>query len=87
MGDILKEIAEYKRGFVAERKRGRSLADLRSHARDSPEPEDFQAVLMHEGMALIAEVKKASPSKGKSENSAAALLRNQQQSRQPHSCR
>ena len=64
MGDILEEIAEYKRGFVAERKRGRSLADLRSHARDSPEPEDFQAVLMREGMALIAEVKKASPSKG-----------------------
>ena len=64
MGDILEEIAAYKRGFVADRKRGRSLADLRSHARDSPEPEDFRAALMREGVALIAEVKKASPSKG-----------------------
>ena len=64
MADILAEIAEYKRGVVAERKRSRSLADVRAHARDSSEPEDFRAALMREGVALIAEVKKASPSKG-----------------------
>ena len=64
MTDILAEIAEYKRGCVAERKSGRSLADVRAHARDSSEPEDFRAALMREGMTLIAEVKKASPSKG-----------------------
>ena len=38
MADILAEIAEYKRGLVAERKRSRSLADVRAHARDLPEP-------------------------------------------------
>lgn len=64
MTDILAEIAEYKHGYVAECKSGRSLADVRAHARDSPEPEDFRAALMREGMTLIAEVKKASPSKG-----------------------
>ncbi|MDE2744347.1 MAG: indole-3-glycerol-phosphate synthase TrpC, partial [Gemmatimonadota bacterium] len=32
MADILSEIAAYKREFVADRKRERSLADVRSQA-------------------------------------------------------
>ena len=64
MADILSEIAAYKREFVADRQRQRSLADVRAHARDTPAPADFQGALAADGIALIAEVKKASPSKG-----------------------
>ncbi len=64
MADILSEIAAYKREFVAARQRQRSLADVRAHARDTPMPADFAGVLAADGIALIAEVKKASPSKG-----------------------
>jgi len=64
MGDILDEIVAYKRNFVEVRKRERTLADLRSHARDSSEAVDFQGALAQQGISLIAELKKASPSKG-----------------------
>ena len=64
MADILSEIAAYKREFVAARQRQRSLADVRAHARDTPTPADFAGALAADGIALIAEVKKASPSKG-----------------------
>ncbi|MCE2448487.1 MAG: indole-3-glycerol phosphate synthase TrpC [Candidatus Latescibacteria bacterium] len=64
MADILSEIAAYKREFVADRKRERSLADVRSQARDTPVPTDFMGALAADGTALIAEIKKASPSKG-----------------------
>ena len=64
MADILSEIAAYKREFVADRQRQRSLADVRAHARDTPAPADFAGTLAADGIALIAEVKKASPSKG-----------------------
>ena len=64
MADILSEIAAYKREFVADRKRERSLADVRAQARDTPAPADFMGALTADGIALIAEVKKASPSKG-----------------------
>lgn len=64
MADILSEIAAYKREFVASRQRQRSLADVRSQARDTPAPADFRGALAADGIALIAEVKKASPSKG-----------------------
>lgn len=66
MAGILAEIAEYKRGFVARRVREQSLADVSAKARDTPEPSDFAGALAGagSGIALIAEVKKASPSKG-----------------------
>lgn len=64
MADILSEIAAYKREFVAACKRQRSLADMCAHARDTPAPADFAGALAADGIALIAEVKKASPSKG-----------------------
>ena len=64
MANVLEEIAEYKRAFVAERKRQHSLQDMRLRAADSPAPADFIGALDQEGISLIAEVKKASPSKG-----------------------
>lgn len=62
--DILQEIAAYKRDLVARAKIACSLADVRSEAYDSPEPVDFRAALVGEGVSLITEIKKASPSKG-----------------------
>ena len=64
MANTLEEIATYKRDFVAVRKREHSLLDMRLRAADSPQPADFAAALRREGIALIAEIKKASPSKG-----------------------
>ena len=64
MANILEEIAEYKRAFVAECKRRQSAQDIRLRAGDSPDPVDFFAALQGDDIALIAEVKKASPSKG-----------------------
>jgi len=62
--DILAEIAEYKREHVAQCKRRRGLDEVRSMARDAPDTLGFAAALAGEGTALIAEIKKASPSKG-----------------------
>ncbi len=62
--NILQEIAAYKREVVARDKRRRSLLGMRHAAEDSPEPADFAGALRGEGIALIAEIKKASPSKG-----------------------
>ncbi len=68
MSDILAKIAAYKRVEVAERKPARSLADLESAARAVGAPRGFKAALeRHHApgrLALIAEIKKASPSKG-----------------------
>ena len=64
MADILQEIAAYKREFVAQRKREKPLVDVRSAAFDTAAPADFVGALRQEGISLIAELKKASPSKG-----------------------
>jgi indole-3-glycerol phosphate synthase len=64
MANILQDIAAYKHDFVARRAHELPLAELRARALDRPEPNDFTGALRAEGVALIAEVKKASPSKG-----------------------
>jgi indole-3-glycerol phosphate synthase len=68
MTDILSHIGAYKREEVAARKGVRSSADLEKAARDIDPPRPFRAALdQHHRpgrLALIAEVKKASPSKG-----------------------
>lgn len=68
MSDILDKIADYKRGEVAERKAARSLAELESAARAASPPRGFRKALERAHapgkLALIAEIKKASPSKG-----------------------
>ena len=59
--DILAEIAAYKREFVLQRKRNRTLSDMRRAADDAAPPEDFRAAIAAGSLALIAEIKKASP--------------------------
>jgi indole-3-glycerol phosphate synthase len=64
MADILREIIAYKRRVVAARRSLRPLAQVRAAARDAEPARDFAAALRQPGMALIAEIKKASPSAG-----------------------
>ncbi len=68
MNDTLAEICDYKRELVAAAKRTRSLADLEATAAAADPVRGFIAALhaTHADgrLALIAEIKKASPSKG-----------------------
>lgn len=68
MTDILAKIAEYKREDVAGRKAARARADIDAAARLVTPPRGFKAALEAKHapgkLALIAEIKKASPSKG-----------------------
>jgi len=68
MSDILNKIAAYKRDEVADRKGRRSVAELEAAAKAVTPPRGFRAALeRHHApgrLALIAEIKKASPSKG-----------------------
>ena len=68
MTDILEQIAAYKREDVAARKRARPFAEIESEALVAGMPRGFTAALRKRAEpgrpALIAEVKKASPSKG-----------------------
>jgi indole-3-glycerol phosphate synthase len=65
MADVLAEICARKRELVAERKASRPLAEVRRAAAAAPPPRGFRAALAAApGYGLIAEIKKASPSKG-----------------------
>ncbi len=68
MADILVTIETYKRAEIAAAKRARPLAVLETAAKAAPAPRGFVAAiegrLAQGGHALIAEIKKASPSKG-----------------------
>lgn len=68
MTDILQEILSVKREEVAAARRSKPLAEARAGAEHSAPPRDFIAALrsrIDAGLsAVIAEVKKASPSKG-----------------------
>ena len=68
MSDILERIAAYKREEVAQRKAVHPLREVEAAARDVSEPRGFRAALERAHgpgrLALIAEIKKASPSKG-----------------------
>lgn len=68
MSDVLAKICADKAEHVARCKRERSLADLEEAAESAPKVRGFAARLVHEvgfgRYGLIAEIKKASPSKG-----------------------
>ncbi|WP_456342134.1 indole-3-glycerol phosphate synthase TrpC [Thermovibrio sp.] len=62
--NILDRIVEYKRLEVEESKRKFNLSLIREEAERIKTPYDFKEALTGEGINVIAEVKKASPSKG-----------------------
>jgi indole-3-glycerol phosphate synthase len=68
MSDILTKIAAYKREEVVQRKASRGLGDLDAEILLATPPRGFRAALVRAHapgrLALIAEIKKASPSRG-----------------------
>jgi len=68
MTDILRKIGEYKRAEIAAAKRARPLAIIETEAKSASAPREFAAAIERRlgagQFALIAEIKKASPSKG-----------------------
>ncbi len=61
---ILDEICEHKRGEVAAAKARKPLADVQEWAKEASKPRDFRRALRGDTIRLIAEVKRASPSRG-----------------------
>jgi indole-3-glycerol phosphate synthase len=61
---VLNEILDGVRADLAARQREVTLDQLKDMAGRAPSPKDAIAVLKGEGVAVIAEVKRASPSKG-----------------------
>jgi indole-3-glycerol phosphate synthase len=68
MADILKKIEAYKREEIAAAKRARPFADIEAAAKAAPKSRGFLAAIERKHAigqyALIAEIKKASPSRG-----------------------
>lgn len=67
MTDILKTIVETKKQAIVAARSRRSLADLKNMAEDRNDRRSFAGALRHAhetGIGIIAEIKRASPSKG-----------------------
>src|SRR6202042_3622057 len=68
MSDILKRIETYKREEIAAAERAHPLSSLEARAKAASQPRGFVAAIRDKlsrgDYALIAEIKKASPSKG-----------------------
>ena len=63
-GTLLDRIVEARRAEVQHRKPMLPLAGLRMATKKAAPPRDFAAALLREGLNVIAELKKASPSRG-----------------------
>ena len=63
-GTALDSIIEGVRADVAAREAVVSLAEIKEAAKTAPPPLDVMAVLREPGIGVIAEIKRASPSKG-----------------------
>lgn len=61
---ILDEICAHKRAEVAEAKRRVPLSELEERIEQRRKPRDFRAALRMQGISLIAEVKRSSPTMG-----------------------
>jgi len=61
---ILDEILHWKRGGIERCKAAVPLEAVQAESEQAPAPRDFKAALHQAGISLIAEVKRASPSKG-----------------------
>jgi indole-3-glycerol phosphate synthase len=63
-GTILDEIVEWKRVEVAQNRSARPLHVVQAEVEAAPVPRDLAATLRAPGVSLIAEIKRASPSRG-----------------------
>jgi indole-3-glycerol phosphate synthase len=61
---ILDEIIMWKRGEIRRCQATIPLEAVRARAAHAPQPRDFAAALRQPGVSLVAEIKRASPSKG-----------------------
>jgi len=61
---VLDKIVDHKRLEVAEAKLRVPMAELEERIAQASPPRDFRAALRREGISLIAEIKRASPSRG-----------------------
>lgn len=64
MNDILAQIVARKRERLEASKRDKSPASLQAEVQATSEPHRFTAALQNEGLNIIAEIKRRSPSKG-----------------------
>jgi indole-3-glycerol phosphate synthase len=62
--DILRRIIAHKRQEVAAQRYDVPLVQVRAYASDAPAPRSFPAALRGDEVAIIAEIKRASPSEG-----------------------
>ncbi|MCS6805444.1 MAG: indole-3-glycerol phosphate synthase TrpC [Acidobacteriota bacterium] len=61
---VLETIISAKQQAVEQAQQQRPLPELMRLVRESPQPRDFKAALLGAGLSVIAEIKKASPSRG-----------------------
>ena len=64
MPDILRRIVAHKREELAAREAGLPLVEVRARASDAEPPRDFAGALAGQEVAIVAEIKRASPSGG-----------------------